>query len=113
MEVKETDRYRQLLMAKREELLASRAASATLRPAVIEPRGDLADQAIADTEAKLQVHMRQTESRLLRAIEEGLGRIARGTFGLCSVCGNPISKVRLDAVPWTRLCRDCKEQQRT
>ncbi len=74
--------------------------------------GDLIDQATADAEAELQVRVHHSDARLLRAIEEALGRIRRGTFGVCEVCEQPISKARLEAVPWTRLCRECKEQQR-
>jgi DnaK suppressor protein len=43
-------------------------------------------------------------SPLRRDQEEALGRIRQGTFGVCQVCKQPISKARLEAVPWTRLC---------
>ena len=69
------------------------------------------EQANADAEAELQIRLHESDARLLRAIEEALARIRRGTFGMCEVCKQPISKARLEAVPWTRLCRDCKEQQ--
>ena len=59
----------------------------------------------------IQVHLHQTDSHLLRAIEEALARIDRHAFGVCENCKRPISPVRLEAVPRTRLCRDCKEQQ--
>ncbi len=71
----------------------------------------LRTKAGTETEAKVQVRLRQTEDRLLRAIDEALARIARGAFGVCEACRHPISKARLNAVPWTRLCRDCKEQR--
>jgi RNA polymerase-binding transcription factor DksA len=29
---------------------------------------------------------------------------------VCETCQQPISKARLEAVPWTRHCRDCKER---
>jgi hypothetical protein len=48
---------------------------------------------------------------LMRAIEDALARISAGRFGACEVCKQPISKARLEAVPWTRVCRDCKEEQ--
>jgi RNA polymerase-binding transcription factor DksA len=40
-----------------------------------------------------------------------LARITRGTFGVCQACKQPISKARLEAVPWTHNCRECKERQ--
>jgi DnaK suppressor protein len=73
--------------------------------------GDLIDQANADAEAELQIRLHQTEGRLLRAIEEALARVRDGTYGVCGVCKQPISKARLEVVPWTRHCRECKERE--
>jgi DnaK suppressor protein len=56
--------------------------------------------------------LHQTDGRLLRVIEEALARIKQGTFGVCAVCRRPIARARLEAVPWTHLCRECKERQR-
>jgi DnaK suppressor protein len=69
--------------------------------------GDLADQANADAEADLHIRLHQSDAHLLRAIEDALARIAQERFGVCEICSSPISKARLEAVPWTRLCRDC------
>jgi DnaK suppressor protein len=71
----------------------------------------LVDHATAALEAEVQVRLRQTDSKLLRAIDEALGRIEHNIFGVCQACMKPISAARLDAVPWSRLCRECKEQQ--
>lgn len=73
--------------------------------------GDLVDQANADAEAELQIRLHQTDGRLLRAIEEAPARMRHGTYGVCEVCAQPISKARLEAVPWARHCRDCKERE--
>jgi DnaK suppressor protein len=112
VDMADLERYRELLLAKRRELRAARGSGEVLAPAARETRGDLIDQATAETEAKVQVRLRQTESHLLRAIEEALARIDQGTFGVCQECKFPIASARLNAVPWTRLCRDCKEQER-
>ena len=104
------ERYKQLLLAKRDELLTARAGTESPAPAAGHLRGDFVDQATAATEAELQVHLRQTDSRLQRAIEDALGRIEQGTFGVCTACKQSIPAGRLDVVPWTRLCRDCKEK---
>jgi DnaK suppressor protein len=73
--------------------------------------GDRADQANADAEAEMHIRLHQTDARLLWAIEDALARISQDRFGVCEVCKLPISKARLEAVPWTRLCRDCKEHE--
>ena len=68
--------------------------------------GDPIEQANADAEDKLQVRLHESDAHLVRAIEEALARIRRGTFGMCEVCQQPITKARLAAVPWTRHCRN-------
>jgi DnaK suppressor protein len=42
----------------------------------------------------------------LREIDDALARIDAGTYGVCTVCGNPIGAERLVAVPWAALCID-------
>jgi RNA polymerase-binding transcription factor len=111
VEQKELERYRQLLLAKREELSAAWKGREELAPSAGPLRGDPADQASAASEAAIQVRLHQTDSKLLRAIDDALARISRGTYGNCEVCSEPISAARLTAVPWTRLCLGCKEQQ--
>ena len=51
---------------------------------------------IADT----QEHLRQVD-QAEQAIEDG-------TYGTCRVCGTQVPEERLDALPWTTLCVQCK-----
>jgi DnaK suppressor protein len=106
-------RYKRLLLEKQRGLSSVQEDPGTRVPAAGGLEGDLIDQANADAEAELKIRLHQTDSRLLRAIEEALGRIRQGTFGVCQVCKRPISKVRREAVPWTRLWRECKEGGRS
>ncbi len=103
--------YKRLLLAKLDELSATRSGAETLVPGASASNGDLVDQANSDAEAELQIRLHQSDVRLLRAIEEALARIRQGTFGVCESCQQPISHARLEAVPWTRHCRECKEQE--
>jgi RNA polymerase-binding transcription factor DksA len=43
----------------------------------------------------------------IRRIEAALARIEAGEYGICTVCGKPISPERLDALPDTPFCRNC------
>jgi DnaK suppressor protein len=104
-------RYKTLLLAKRDELSAVREGVVALVPPAGESEGDLIDQANSDAEAELQISMRQSNAGLLRAIEDALVRIRQETYGVCEGCEQQISKARLEAVPWTHLCRHCKEQE--
>ncbi len=105
------NQYRQLLLAKRDELLP-----ATLRTSLTAGRaeghgGDPTDRASEDAQTTLQVHLSQRDIHLLQAVEGALARIEHGTFGACDACKRPIAQARLKLVPWTHLCRDCKEQR--
>jgi len=97
-----------MLLAKRREIEAGALSAAGGSE---EREADVIDQASDAAQADLQVRLHQTDNRLLRAIEEALGRIDRGAFGVCETCKRPISVARFHAVPWTRLCRDCKEER--
>jgi DnaK suppressor protein len=111
MDRRNLDRYKRVLLEKRGEMSVTSTEASSPIPAAGGHRGDPVDQANANTEAELQIHLHETDLRLLRAIEEALARIRQGTFGTCETCRNPISRARLEAVPWTRHCRDCKERE--
>ena len=111
MKSRDIDHFKKLLLAKREELVSAWKGREEIAPPTEQLHGDPADQATAASEASIQMRLQQTDSRLLRAIDEALARVSRGTYGLCEVCGEPISDVRLTAVPWTRLCLNCKQSQ--
>jgi DnaK suppressor protein len=113
MNARDLQRYKRLLLAKLAELSANRADSAPPAPGAGGPMGDLADQANADAEAGLHIRLRQGDVRLLRAIEDALARTGHDTFGVCEICKRDVSRARLEAVPWTRLCRECKDNENT
>lgn len=104
-------RYERLLLEKQRELSSALGEAQSRVPAAGGLHGDYMDQAAADSEAELQIQLHKSDGRLSKAIEEALARIKRGTYGVCVVCKQPISKARLEAVPWTHLCRECKERQ--
>jgi DnaK suppressor protein len=41
-------------------------------------------------------------------IDHTLVKMDNGTYGICENCGRPIVKARLEALPYARLCIDCK-----
>ena len=110
---RDLQRYKRVLLEKQRELSFVQDEAGARVPAAGGLEGDLIDQANDDAEAELQICLHQTDARLLRAIEEALGRIRQHTFGVCQICKQPISKARLEAVPWTHLCRECKERERS
>jgi len=112
MDPADLQRYHSLLLKKRHDLWSVLGAAHSRVPAAGGLPGDVIDQANADAEAELQIRLHQTDGRLAWAIEDALARIKQGSYGVCQVCEQPISEVRLEAVPWTHLCRECKELER-
>jgi DnaK suppressor protein len=102
--------YQNLLLSKRQELSNARSRPGADSTAS-DHHGDPLDVAASETRVATQIRLHETDGKLLRAIDDALTRIRREKFGVCEECGNPISAARLQAVPWTRWCRDCKERQ--
>lgn len=50
--------------------------------------------------------LRESESKLNR-LREAWGKIDENSFGLCSVCNQPIPFNRLRAMPDTKKCMNC------
>ena len=50
-------------------------------------------------------------SQALAAVDEidhALSKLDNGNYGICENCGRMILKARLEALPYARLCIDCK-----
>ena len=109
----EVERYRTQLLQKRGELLGGPAAKPLQWTMENNSgrQGDMADQASGNNEVHIQLKLKQTDAKILQAIDEALVRIEKGTYGICRDCGEPIAEARLNAIPWSRLCITCKEKQ--
>lgn len=68
--------------------------------------GDLGTQTF-DQERNIDI-MENEQSRIY-AINEALVKIPKGEYGYCEKCKQPISKSRLEALPYAKLCVDCQE----
>jgi DnaK suppressor protein len=101
--------YKNLLLSKQREITNGKSMLDSKLTAG-ELRGDPADMASSEVDTATQIRLHESDSKLLRAIEKALTRVQHEGFGTCEECGQAISKARLEAVPWTRWCRDCKER---
>jgi len=99
--------FQSLLMAKRQEILSNVKSmeEGTLK----RERTDLSNMPLhmgdmgSDTfELDNALTLVDSERRLLEEIDEALERIENGTYGICLGSGRPISKKRLQAIPWTK-----------
>ena len=109
----EMEIYREALLLKRGELLDGPGAKPLQWTMENNSgrQGDMADQASGNNEVHIQLKLKQTDAKILQAIEEALFRLEKGIYGACRDCGDPIAAARLEAIPWTRVCISCKQKQ--
>jgi DnaK suppressor protein len=43
-------------------------------------------------------------------VREAIARIDKGEYGICELCGEPIKKERLAAIPYSTMCIKCASQ---
>jgi RNA polymerase-binding protein DksA len=70
-----------------------------------------ADAATETFDRELDYSLEESAETLLAAIDAALERINAGTYGRCANCGGEISPERLEAIPWSTLCLDCKRRE--
>jgi DnaK suppressor protein len=70
---------------------------------------DTYDLASEERARELSSILSDRELNKIREIEEAIERLDDGTFGICEGCGMEIAEARLEAMPFTRLCRDCQQ----
>ena len=75
------------------------------------PLTHLADRA-SDTFAQdMMVGILQDSEAELADVDNALEKIDRGIYGTCENCRADISRARLKALPFARLCIDCKREE--
>jgi DnaK suppressor protein len=70
----------------------------------------LADVGTDYMEQEKNFYYASQEGHYLRALDEALERVERGTYGICEMCTLRIGEIRLDAVPSARQCIKCKSE---
>jgi len=103
--------FRLLLTQKITELLEDAEKTVADMTDSKENYPDPTDRASLESDRNFELRMRDRERRLITKMQEAIKRIDEGEFGLCDVCGGPISEKRLLARPVTTLCIDCKTKQ--
>lgn len=70
-----------------------------------------ADVATSTVNREIDYTLEENEERVLSAIDVALKRIDEGTFGTCRTCSEQIAIERLEALPYTSQCIDCKRRE--
>jgi DnaK suppressor protein len=103
--------YKTMLQQKINELLSEAGKTVSEMTNGKENYPDPNDRASLESDRNFELRIRDRERKLILKMQEAIKRIDDGTFGICEVCGGPISEKRLMARPVTTLCIDCKTKQ--
>ncbi len=66
------------------------------------------DRASQESDIALELRNRDRERKLIKKVDESIGRIENGEYGYCDSCGVEIGLKRLEARPTATMCIDCK-----
>ena len=114
---KELEKFKTLILEKRNKVIDDLAES---RKRADEARGNnsvnaiysshMADASTDQEEMEKSYYWMDRENKFLQYLNRSLEMIEKGTFGICTTCGELISKERLEEVPHTSKCFNCKSQ---
>ena len=102
------EEFRKRLIMLRQEALGQ---SANLKTSALEQTDDRGgeDEDGSDAFMRLQnLNQVDSQNKTIQMIDEALGRIAEGKYGICEVCGQLIRKPRLLNLPFVHTCMECQ-----
>jgi RNA polymerase-binding protein DksA len=116
---KELDIYKEKLLNLKDDIITQikEISEDTLMKTQKDLSGDIssytlhmADVATDNYERDFNLGLVSGERETLLEIDDALKRIEEKKYGICSMCQRPIGKKRLDAIPYAKYCRRCKEK---
>ena len=72
---------------------------------------DPVDWATAEQEREIGLRIIERNAALRTEVMHALEKIKDGTYGLCESCEQEIESERLEALPVTSLCIECKKRE--
>lgn len=113
---RELERYRQLLLKKRAELIGdvnameAQALQGGSSGSLSHTPQHMAEQGTDTFEQALSLDLAATDRKLIKEIGEALKRIDAGTYGVCELTGKPIKLERLEELPWARYSIEAQRE---
>lgn len=117
---KDLEFFKKLILKMKEKVLddIKNISEDTLKKSQKDASGDIsgytyhmADVATDTYDREFSLGLASNERQSLYELDEAIKKIEEGTFGVCEECKSLISKTRLKAVPFARLCVKCQEKK--
>jgi len=110
MNAEQLEFFKDRLQKLRDDILKNAdATTENLRENILVP--DPADRATIEEEHALELRTRDRERKLLKKVEQALGRIESGEYGWCEETGEAIGISRLLARPTANLSLEAQERR--
>jgi DnaK suppressor protein len=109
------DEIRQLLEERRDDTRA-RVALLAQRPELGSAQGfgkRIGDGTTEAISRLTEIGVGQSLESTLARIERALSKLDEGTYGDCDICGKPIARARLQAMPDSVMCLNCAAAERS
>lgn len=112
MNAKEKERYKKLLLERKEEIIEQLSEFYNESKNVeTGDAQDVGDKAESSYTKEFLLSLSDTERKQLFLIDEALKRVDGENYGLCQRCEKEISKKRMSAIPWARHCIECQQKE--
>jgi RNA polymerase-binding transcription factor len=72
---------------------------------------DTYDLASEERDREINFILSDRERVKIKQVDDALERMDEHSYGVCESCGLEIAEERLQAMPFSRLCRDCQQDQ--
>jgi len=108
--------FKNIILDKRKEILEE-LNEGELKESIQEGPGEnsyafhLADVGSDSNEREKSFMVASLQGGILAELEEALDRMENGGYGICAICEQPIHPKRLEAIPYAKLCLDCKAKE--
>lgn len=120
LEKKELAEFRKLINKRKKEIVDNieKISEEALKKSQKDAAGDIsgytyhmADVATDTYDREFNLELAANERRLIYELDDAIKRIEEGSFGVCEDCKCVITKTRLKALPYARLCLKCQEKR--
>lgn len=106
------DKVREHLLETKSKLLAEMDTEQKAQREGNKDEGmDAYDLASEERDREINFILSDRERVKIKEIDDALARLADSSYGLCESCGLEIGEERLEALPFTRVCRDCQQDR--
>lgn len=116
MEQLNLERFKNIILDKHKEILEE-LNEGELKESIKEGPVDksysfhMADVGSDSNEREKSFLVASIEGNILTDLEDALERINNGSYGICAICDEPIHPKRLEAIPYAKLCLNCKANE--